>query len=70
MNCLNILERLQQKMKVKLHSQILNISIGYNPRRQTSMTQGYRSWSHSMTNVSNPEMNMLKNSSTPAVFFP
>ena len=34
---------------------------GSNPR-QTSMTQGYKSWSHSMTNVSIPEVNMLKNS--------
>ena len=24
---------------------------GYNPRRQTATTQGYKSWSHSMTNV-------------------
>ena len=31
------------------------------------MTQGYKSWYHSMTNVSIPEVNMLKNSSTLAV---
>ena len=30
---------------------------GSNPRRQTSTTQGYKSWSHSMTNVSIPEVN-------------
>ena len=40
---------------------------GYNPRRQTSTTQGYKSWSHGMTNVSIQEVNMLKNSSTLAV---
>ena len=28
---------------------------------------GYRSWSHGMTNISIPEVNMLKNSSTIAV---
>ena len=28
---------------------------------------GYKSWSHGMTNVSIPEVNMLKNSSTLAV---
>ena len=31
---------------------------------------GYKSWSHSMTNVSIPEVNMLKNSSTLAVSVP
>ena len=39
---------------------------GSNPRRQTSTTQGYKSWSHGMTNVSIPEVNMF-NSSTLAV---
>ena len=41
---------------------------GSNPRRQTSTTQ--ESWSHGMTNVSTPEMNMLKNSSTVTVSVP
>ena len=31
---------------------------------------GYKSWYHGMTNVSIPEMNILKNSSTLAVSFP
>ena len=31
---------------------------------------GYKSWSHDMTNVSIPEVNMLKNSSTLAVSVP
>ena len=31
------------------------------------MKQGYKSWSHGMTNVSISELNMLKNSSTLAV---
>ena len=35
---------------------------GSNSRRQTSTTQGYKSWSHGMANVSIPEVNMLKNS--------
>ena len=34
---------------------------GSKARRQTSMTQGYKSWSHGMTNVSIPEVNVLKN---------
>ena len=34
------------------------------------MTQVYKSWSHGMTNVSNLEVNMLKNSSTLAVSVP
>ena len=33
---------------------------GYSPKRQTSTTQGYKSWSQGMTNVSIPEVNMLK----------
>ena len=33
---------------------------GSNPRRQISTTQGYKIWSHGMTNVSILEMNMLK----------
>ena len=41
---------------------------GSNPRRQISMTQGYESWFHGMINVSILEVNMLKNSSTLAVF--
>ena len=53
-------------MKLKLHSQILNISIGYI----TSRTQEYRSCFHGVTNVSIPEVNMLKNSSTLAVSVP
>ena len=40
---------------------------GSNPRLQKSTTQGYKSWSHGTTNVSIPEVNMLKNSSTLAV---
>ena len=36
-------------------------------RRQTSTIQGYTSWSHGMTNVSVPGVNMLKNSSKLAV---
>ena len=43
---------------------------GTNPRRQTSTTQGYKSWSHGMTNFSIPEVNMLKNSSALAVSVP
>ena len=43
---------------------------GCNPRFQTSTTQGYKSWSHGMTNVSIPGVNMLKNSSTLAVSVP
>ena len=43
---------------------------GSNSRRQTSTTQGYRSWSHGIVNVSIPEVNMLKNSSTLAVSVP
>ena len=43
---------------------------GSNPRRQTSMTQGQKSWSHDMINVSISEVNMLKNSSTLAVSVP
>jgi hypothetical protein len=40
---------------------------GSNPRRQTSTTQVFKSWSHGMTNVSIPVANMLKNSWTLAV---
>ena len=36
-----------------------------NPRRQTSTTQGHKSWFHGTTNASVPEVNMLKNSSVP-----
>ena len=43
---------------------------GSNPRRQTATTQGYESWSHGTTDVSVPEVNMLKNSSTLAVSLP
>ena len=43
---------------------------GSNPRRQTSTTQGYKCWSHGVKNVSIPEVNMLKNSSTLAVSVP
>ena len=43
---------------------------GSSPRWQTSTTQGYKSWSYSMTNVSTAELNMLKNSSTLAVSVP
>ena len=43
---------------------------GSNPRRKTSTTHGYKSWSHSMTNILIPEVNMLKNSLTLAVFVP
>ena len=31
------------------------------------MTQGYKSWSYGMTDVSISKVNMFKNSSTPAV---
>ena len=41
-----------------------------NDRRQTSMIEGYKNWSHGMINVSIPEVNMLKNSSTLAVSAP
>ena len=34
-----------------------------NTRWQNSTTQGHKSWSHGMTNVSIPQVNMLKNSS-------
>lgn len=40
---------------------------GSNPRRQTSTTQVFKSWSHGMTNVSIQVANMLKNSWTLAV---
>ena len=40
---------------------------GSNPRQQTSTTQGYKCWSHGMTNVSILEVNRLKNSSKLAV---
>ena len=40
---------------------------GSNPRRQTCTRQGYKSWSHGMTNVSILEVNILKNSTTLAV---
>ena len=43
---------------------------GSNPRRQTSTTQGNKRWSHGMTNVPIPELNMLKNNSTLAVSVP
>ena len=43
---------------------------GSNPRRQTSTTQGYKSLSHGMANVTIPELNMLKNSSILAVSVP
>ena len=43
---------------------------GSNPVWQTSTTQGYKSWSHGMTNVSIQEENMLENSSTLAVSVP
>ena len=43
---------------------------GFNSRRQTSTTQGYKIWSYGMTNVSILEVNMLKNSSTLAVSVP
>ena len=49
---------------------MLNISVGSNPRRQTSTTQEYRSWPHGMTNVSISEVNMFRNSSTLAVSDP
>ena len=41
-----------------------------NPRQQTSTTDGYKSWSNSMTNVSIPQVNMLKNRSILAVSVP
>ena len=36
---------------------------GSNPRQQTYTTQGHKRWSHGMTNISIPDMNMLQNSS-------
>ena len=41
-----------------------------NPRRQTPMTQDTNSWSHGITNVSLPEVNMLKNTSTLTISVP
>ena len=49
--------RMTERRKWASHS-------GSNPRRQTSAREGYKSWSHGMTNVSILEANMLKNSST------
>ena len=43
---------------------------GSNLRRQTSGTQGYKSSSHGLINVSVSEVNMLKNCSTLAVSVP
>ena len=40
---------------------------GSNPRRQNYTTQVYKIWSHGMTDISVPEVNMLKYSSTFAV---
>ena len=57
-------------MKLKFNSQVLNISIGYYTRRQTSTTQGYESWSHCMTNVSFSEMNILINISVLVMSLP
>ena len=45
----------------------MSVTSGFNPRRQASTTQEYKSWSHGITNVSITEINMLKNSSTIAV---
>ena len=42
----------------------------FQSRQQTSITQGYKSWSHGKKNISVPEVNMLKNSSTLAVSVP
>ena len=47
-------------MKIKLHSQILSITTGYNPSRQIPTTQEYRSWSHGMRNVSLPQLKQWK----------
>ena len=41
-----------------------------NPRRRTSTTQGYKSWSHGITNISISEVKMLKNILTLAVSVP
>ena len=43
---------------------------GSNSRRPTSTIQGYKSWSNSMTEVSVPEVWMLKDSSTLSVCVP
>ena len=43
---------------------------GSNPRRQTTWTQGYKNWFHGMTNISIPEVNMFKHSSTFVVCVP
>ena len=57
-------------MKVKLYSRVLNISIGNNPRRQTSTTQGYKKLVPRYDKCLNSGVNMLKNSSTLAVSVP
>ena len=41
-----------------------------SPRQQTSTTQGYKRWSHGMTDLSIPEVNILKDSLTLAVSVP
>ena len=46
----------------------MSITVVPIPRRQTSMTEDTKSWTHGMTNVSIPEVNILENSSTLAVF--
>ena len=48
----------------------MNVTQWFSSRLQASTSQGYKSWSNDMTNVSIPEVNMLKNSSTLAVSVP
>ena len=48
----------------------MSVTHGFNLRQKISTMQGYKSWSHGMTNVSIPEMDMLKNSATLAVSVP
>ena len=51
-----------QEVDTTLVSQMVS-----NPRRQISTTQGYKSSSHGMANISITEMNVLENSSMFAV---
>ena len=53
-----------------MRNEIHTSDSGSNPRRQSSTTQGCKSSSYGITNVSIPEVKMLKNSSTVAVSVP
>ena len=48
----------------------MSVTQWFQTRWKSSTTQGYKSWSHDMTNVSIPEVHMLTNSSTLAVSVP